>query len=238
MSGSAPNHGSTFGKAVDAVGVPVIDPTRNVQDLSEASNKRQDDLRDAQNKYMEAEIRHLKDLGSLRAEHQKELSAKESQRLDSIRQVDQLAVTTAATRTLDAVQALAVTTTANADNLRNAQAAMAATIASQTATQVGAITERLAALEKSSYEGAGKQAYSDPMMAQLVSEMKALREASAGGVGRDKGIGISWAVLFAVVVMFGTLLTVYAWIQKSNGNTVPTVTPQVVYVPAPAGTPK
>jgi hypothetical protein len=72
----------------------------------------------------------------------------------------------------------------------------------------------------------------------LVKEVSQLREMVVTGTSRDKGIGLSWTVLVAVVMMIGTLITVYAWIQKGSGNTVPTVTPQVVYVPAPAGTPK
>jgi len=44
------------GLGVDAAGIPVIDPTENVKALSEAANKRQDDLRDWLQKYIDTKI--------------------------------------------------------------------------------------------------------------------------------------------------------------------------------------
>jgi DNA-binding helix-hairpin-helix protein with protein kinase domain len=49
------------GLGVDSSGHPVIDPTANVQALSEASNKRQDDMRDALARRVDAEIATLKE---------------------------------------------------------------------------------------------------------------------------------------------------------------------------------
>src|ERR1700691_3492334 len=56
------------GPSTDRHNDPVIDPTENVKDLSEASDKRQDDLR-------EMSIAHLKEIAQLRDQHQRELVA-------------------------------------------------------------------------------------------------------------------------------------------------------------------
>lgn len=235
------------GIGVDAYGSAVIDPTANVIALNTAANLRQDDLRELHMRLVESEIKRLEQGMTLRAElsaanrahveeivrlssrHNQELSAKESARLDSIRQVDQLAVSTAADRSAQAISALAATTTTNAENLRNSQAAMANTLSQQTTNSLNAITERIAALEKSSYEGAGKQAYQDPMMTELVSKMNSLLESRAGVSGRSSGISASWAVLIAVVVLVTGLLAIW---RSAPIATSPT--PQIIYATPPA----
>jgi hypothetical protein len=177
------------GKGVDASGGPVIDPTQNVKDLSEAANRRQDDLREANDKLhaseikrLDAEASHLKEIAVIREQHAKEIRAAETERLNSIRQVDVTAVRTEADRALAAIQTLAATTATNAENLRNALNATAATIAKSTSDTVSQITERIAALEKSSYEGVGKQRLADPQMAELLAKVELMRGTSAGGI--------------------------------------------------------
>jgi hypothetical protein len=201
---------SGVGLGVDASGNPVIDPTENVISLTEAANKRQDDLREAQDKYTTAEIRHLQQIGALRAEHAREIREMESRRLDAIRQVDVNAVKTEADRALAAIQTLAATTTVNAETLRNALTATAAAIAKQTSDTVSQITERIAALEKSSYEGSGKARVADPMMAEMVLELKSLRESRSTGAGKSEGISVFWGVLIAAAGLLLTLLSIGA----------------------------
>jgi hypothetical protein len=222
------------GIGVDYEGGPVIDPTSNVIALNDAANKRQDDLREANNKYLDAEFRRLEQTATLRAEHAKEIGALESNRLNAIRQVDVLAVNTAYDRAAATIQTLAVTTTANAENLRNALNTTAATIAAQWANTVAGITERLAALEMSSYEGKGKQSFADPMMAELVAEMKNLREVRATGAGKIEGISASWGVLLGAVALIATLISIGSFVYAAGHSTAPVAPqPQIVYVPAP-----
>ena len=87
------------GIAVDAFGGGVVDPTANVIALTEAANKRQDDLRAASDRRtddlrelnnirLQANADHLKEMAELRANHALEMSKMESNRLDAIRQVD------------------------------------------------------------------------------------------------------------------------------------------------------
>lgn len=191
---------NSSGLGVDVYGDPAFDPSENVKALNEAANKRQDDLREAHNALMDSEIRrldaeagHLKEISALREHHAKEIRAAETERLNSIRQVDVTAVRTEADRALAAIQTLAATTATNAENLRNALNATAATIAKSTSDTVQQITERIAALEKSSYEGVGKQRLADPMMAELLTKVEMMRGTSQGGVDRMTQL------LFAVV---------------------------------------
>lgn len=138
------------GVGVDSKGGAVIDPTENVIALTKAEAKRQDDLREANNTFLRSQVDWLEKLIDVREKYSNLLAEKESARLDAIRQVDVLAVTTAADRALAATQTLATSTKATVDG----------------------INERVAAVEKASYEGAGKSG----------------------------GIGASWSVIVTVVM--------------------------------------
>lgn len=142
-----------------------IDPTENVKALSAAANQRQDDLRQLNNERLAAEYRILvekvegleKRLAS-HTEHSKEVRQLETERVNAIRQVDVLAQNTAAERALVAIQTLAMQTTAERETLRNLVTTSAATLAAQNSQDLARINEAISALQKSSYEGAGKGA--------------------------------------------------------------------------------
>jgi hypothetical protein len=191
MANASRSRRQVSGLGVDVFGDPAFDPSENVKALNEAANQRQDDLRAAHNNLMAAEVRrldaeagHLKEIADIRERHAKEIRAAETERLNSIRQVDVTAVRTEADRALAAIQTLAATTATNAENLRNALNATAATIAKSTSDTVQQITERIAALEKSSYEGVGKQRLADPQMAELLLKVETMRGTNQGGVDR------------------------------------------------------
>jgi hypothetical protein len=207
------------GIGVDSRGGAVIDPTQNVKDLSIAANQRQDDLRGKSEQYYDMQIKslvllfetfqkHTEDKAQIREAHAKEIRLLESDRLDKIRQVDVLAVNTAADRTLAAVQTLANTTTANAQTLRDMVASTAQTIANQTASTVSAINERISQLEKSSYEGRGRSTVSDPQYAKAVEELQMLRELQARGMGATTGRGALWAYIVGGIGLLMSLATI------------------------------
>lgn len=207
----------------------VANPTANVRDLVEASNKRQDNLREANNqltkakiKRLDAEIEHAKvigkfredcakELASIREHHAKELRAAESSRLDAIRQVDVTAVRTEATRALEAIQTLAATSARDAETLRTAVVTSATTIAKSTSDTVLQITDRISSLEKSSYEGLGKQRIADPQLTELMSEMKSLRDSRAVGQGTDK----TWGVVAVIVSIIISGTVAYVTISRA-----------------------
>lgn len=201
--------GSSEGPAVDRAGVPVVDPSKNVLDLVKASIERIDDMRDLTLKYVEAEIANVKEMATLRAEHTKAMGESETSRVNAVRQVDvnNSAATTA--QQLAAIQALAVVQTANADKLNNTLNTTAATLAkqttdlattmaTQTAASFAAITERLAGLERSMYEGKGKGSVEDPIRLDMLAEIKALRNARSTTTGSGEGMSKLLAIMLGV----------------------------------------
>jgi len=233
-----PNERRRSGLGVDSAGGPVIDPTENVRELFEAGSTRQDDLRLAERRLqeekvvrVEGELRAVQREVAIRATHQNALDMLEAKRLDAVRSVDQLAVKTEADRSAAAITALANAAATTAETLRSAVNTSATNLATQLDRTVTAITERIAALEKSSYTGAGKQAVADPMMEQLIGEMRNLTAQRAADMGKSAGIGASWGVLLGAVALIGALLSLFG----RSTPTPPVPAPQVIYVPAPAG---
>jgi hypothetical protein len=226
-----------MGLGVDVHGEPVIDPTENVRELFEAGATRQDDLRLAERRLQEEkircvenEMRALRREVEVRADHQHQIDALESKRLDAVRTVDQLAAKTEADRSAGAVTALANSAAITAETLRSAVNTSATNLATQLDRTVTAITERIAALEKSSYTGAGKQAVADPMMEQLIAEMRSMTAQRASGEGKSQGMDATWKFLIGVVGLLVALNSLGVF------NRAPAVPPQVIYTPAPAGT--
>jgi len=152
-----------IGLGVDAYGGAVIDPTKNVLDLTAAANKRQDDLRNAHDLLIAAEIRrleesvkrveqvselraeHAREIGLIHQSHDREIHKMEQDKLAAFRASDEMARITEANRSLAAIQVVERTLNSTATAL-----------ASQNAENNVEVNRRLAALEKSSYEGAGK----------------------------------------------------------------------------------
>lgn len=176
------------GIPVDATGGPTFDPTKNVLDLVAAAVQRQDDLRNANNRLSEVRIQCQKEISELQEKHAKEMREMETKRLDAVHQVAVLAGTTAADRAQVAIQTLAATAATERETLRSMVANSAQTLAAQNAAQQAALTERISALEKTSYEGTGRRTMADPMMVEVVAEMKAMRTAQATGGGKSEGV--------------------------------------------------
>jgi len=140
------------GIGIDAFGNQTIDPTKNVLDLVSAANTRQDDLRDMHDRYVSAEIRRLEEtvkwmekLSDVHQKHDREIHKMEQDKLAAFRASDEMARITEANRSLAAIQVVERTLNSTATAL-----------ASQNAENNVEVNRRLAALEKSSYEGAGK----------------------------------------------------------------------------------
>jgi F0F1-type ATP synthase membrane subunit b/b' len=134
------------GLGVDAGGGPVVDPTANVQALSEASNKRQDDLREAERRYNDLRDTHQKEMADLRAGYDLQLRDAEAKRIDAIRAVDVQAAAIERERSNQTASVLANQVTASKDTLQT----LVATTADQLAKNViNPLADRVAALEKS-----------------------------------------------------------------------------------------
>jgi len=196
------------GIAVDAKGGSVVDPTANVIALNEASDRRQDDLRRAHEKYVEAEIRHVSEMANLSRSYEEKLGVAESKRIDAIRAVDVGAVGVASERQTQQAAVLANQVSASAETLRTLVATTASSVQTALNQMTQQLTDRIALLEKSSYEGKGKEAVSDPMLSQMVNELKALRTDVTTSAGKGQGMDKMWGYLVAAAGSGGII----AWI--------------------------
>jgi hypothetical protein len=202
---------------VDYLGAPVVDPTENVLQLTEAAVQRQDDLRMLTQDLTNAKLTHLKEISDIREHHQRELDHAESQRLDSIRQVDREEVAKSAATIQTATAALANQTTVLAETLRTqvgtvasaaeARAAAVANAADNRLNQFSTdVIKRISALELSLSEGKGKQQVIDPQLTEMIGEMRALRNLQVAGVGKTEGISLVGALMVGgVSLVFGLL---------------------------------
>ena len=80
------------GIGVDAFGGAVIDPTKNVLDLTAAANRRQDNLREMHNRYLEAKmdtvretVKWLEKLSDVHQRHDREIHSMEQAKLAAFR---------------------------------------------------------------------------------------------------------------------------------------------------------
>jgi hypothetical protein len=197
------NPPGTLGLGVDAQGGPVIDPTANVLSLVEAAVKRLDDLREAET-VRHNDLRVMQDAHAalilrITTEFQQHLREAESKRIDAIRVVDVNAVSVATARAADQASVLAVQVQTSADALR-----------SLVASANAEFSKRLAELERTKYEVAGRSTVTDPAMADLVSEMRKMREAGASSAGKSEGVGAAWVVLLGAVSLLSMLITIGA----------------------------
>lgn len=203
----------------------VIDPTKNVSELVSLVNRRQDDLREAQDRYVAAQIQHVKDTAELRADHVRQLQEAESKRIDAIRTVDVNAVRVAEERVQQAVQALATITATNAETLRTAVAVSASTIAEQTrdaatanAQQTAArdaeMNKRIAALEQASYKGEGSKQIADPMMAEFMADVKSMLRSQTQTQGKSEGISSTMAMILMGLTFLSLVIGIGSFLFK------------------------
>lgn len=216
------------GIGVDARGGAVIDPTKNVDALVRAAIDRVDDVAVERMKRIDAELKHLETIGNLRAEHANVIRNLDSDRLEKIRQVDVVASQIAYDRSQLAIQALATTAATTADTLRNAVTATAATLATQLTSIVAPLTDRVANLEKSSYEGKGRSGVTDPAYSELSSKVDRLLAGADRGGGKSEGTASTWQIIALALAMLVAVLTIYAFLVPKAPQSVIGVEPPPV----------
>lgn len=144
------------GRQILEGGEKSYDPSENVKALQEASNKRQDDLRQASDRLTAVQLMYVEKIAQLRADHQKEMTAAEAKRIDAIRAVDVNAVQVANEKQTAQAAVLANQVIQTAEALRTLVATTANTIAEQQRQASTQINERLNVLEQSKYQLGGK----------------------------------------------------------------------------------
>lgn len=171
-----------------------VDPTLNIRELIDAAACRQDDLRTAETQRVNQEF-----------EAERRRHEAETKRVDALRAVDIAAVATANERALEQAAVLASQVATSAETLRALVASTAVTIARQLDQLSTQLSDRISALEKASYEGAGRQRMTDPQMVELLAEVKALNETRAKSSGKGAGLTAMWGYLVAAVMLGATL---------------------------------
>jgi len=217
------------GMGVDIRGNPVIDPTKNVLDLVNASitrindlntirDRRIDDLEKAEQNRVDAalaaEVHRIDEVAQLREKYQLLLANAESHRLDAIRAVDVAAVQVANEKANAQAAVLAAQVQTTADTMRALVSSASDTAAKQVQQVTSQFSERIAALEKAINIGSGKETVADPMIAQMVNEIKALRDYMALGTGKSSGISTAWAVLIGAVGLIGAIIAIVLSVVK------------------------
>jgi len=239
------------GVGVDSRGDVAFDPSENVKALSEAAQKRQDDLRASWGELTEAKLDSLKELIklradysdalrdaesrrvnevlTLRADYDKRLGEAEAKRIDAIRAVDVNAVSVASQRASDQATVLANQVAQSAEALRSLVATTANTVAQSQQQLATTLSARLTTLEQGSYQALGKQSFSDPAFAELLGQVKILRESSERSTGVGAGSATSWGIIASIAALLIALSgTLYA-VTRSSAPV-----PQF-YTPAPPG---
>lgn len=186
------------GIAVESSGNRPIDPSENVKALSEAANKRQDDLRQAAERLFQAQIDSLEKINTLRyihaqelaklladkleseaklrAEYADRLSNAEAKRIDAIRLVDTGNVAVATERATTTASTLAKTVTDSALVLSGQVAKQADDLRTLVATTAAESNRNLA-----SQFGAV-----NTNVAQIATRVSALEQSGAEGLGKQK----------------------------------------------------
>lgn len=229
-------------EGVESGGRPIVDPTKNVLDLVEAANKRQDDLRSLTKELFDAQIANIKEIAALRAAHAETLRVSDLNGLAKTREVDVNTANASAAALATAVTALQSASDKNAEAIRNQMNSDRAALAKQvtdTAATVSAandnamrdVNNRIAELQKSNYQGAGRSSVADPMMAEWMTEMRALVKGQDRSTGKSEGMDTTWKLLIAAV----GLLTALNALGVFNRSPATPAAGQVIYVPAPAG---
>ena len=189
---------------------PVIDPSKNVDDLVNAANRRmddvlavtiqrQDDLRVAERHHsrevleLRAQLGEkgeecLKEMADLRAQHVDQLRRAETERLDAIRRVDVDAVQRAAEVQATQAGALATQVTTSAETLRASVAAAATAAQISLAAALEPLQKAIDDLRRSQYQEQGQKT-------QVVET-----QAKGSSTGLWVGLAISSFVLLLVLI--------------------------------------
>lgn len=169
-----------------------------------------DALRDADRRYVEAEMKRVNDLMELRAFYAEKLEIAEAKRIDAIRAVDVNAVAIANQRATDQAAVLAAQVAASADTLRVLVSQTAAANKQQLDQITQQLSDRISTVERFQYEGKGLSGNIPPAVADRISQLEENRFRNEGRSGLSApllativGIGASIAVFVITRMLMG-----------------------------------
>ena len=169
-----------------AYGGQVIDPTKNVIDLVNQEKGRNNDIRLADEKFRDYQIANLEKILNLHIMYQDKLTDKESERIDAVNKVDAAAVALATEKT-------------------NATADLLTRQLTQLST---ALSDRLSAVETNISLMLGKGSVSEPLIEQVLKEVKILRADMNTSKGASAGRYGLWTIILGVVALVATSLAI------------------------------
>lgn len=170
------------------------DPSLNVREMLGYAVDRLDDLRDA-------ESRRVDEMVALRAQYEEKLALAETKRIDAIRAVDVNSVSVANEKATQQAAVLADQVASSAEALRGLVASTAATAAITHQQSATALSDRLTSLEQAQYTSTGKSAVADPVMAELINEVKQLRTSGQLTIGHDAGKSDTYNIVRSTVMV-------------------------------------
>ena len=194
----------------------------HVLEIGKAETDRIDILRNVQ-------LQHVEQMAALREKHGDRLILAEAGRINAIREVDVSGVATAAARQDQQAVVLANQVAASAETLR-ALVASTNTAVAQSMTQIStqlmeritavdkAASDRISMLEKTSYEGKGKEAVSDPMLTRLYAEMKTMNEYASTTTGKGAGLNAMWVYVAGAVGLIISILGAFGIVLSMRGR--------------------
>jgi hypothetical protein len=191
------------GLTVDAYGSEAVDPTENVLALVDAQAKFQEKYDELTAKFNAAEqawiIKYFEGLASMKERYDKQISETQTTQLKT---------------TSDLVSA---TQTKMEGSLSTSINKAVENITAQFNT----MNERLSRVEQFRYETGGRSSVSDPAMAQIASDLKALNAARDQGTGRHEQSAATTAIILALVAAsigaVSIVINLLEYIGKAHG---------------------
>jgi len=191
-------NGSGAGIGVDYRGLPVRDPTENVETSIASEKEHAREIRTLENKFYDYAIASISREVTLRAEYTKEARRDDRVTQAAIRQVDITNQNAAATQIDTALKALAKATEDTRKTLADGMENTRKTLADSMAIRDTRVDERIARLESNANLSAGRLSVSDPAMEKLTEAVALLALNQKNTSGRDQGFGLAWQVIVAV----------------------------------------
>ena len=198
------------GVGVDYRGEPVIDPTKNVSALIGIEKDHAKEIRALENKFYDYAVAMILKEVTLRAEYAKDQRSDDRLTYSAIRQVDITNQNAAAAQIDTALKALAKATEDTRKTLADGMENTRKTLAESMAVRDARVDERIGQLERGASAGEGRSGVANPMMNELVGEMKAVTKALAQGSGKSEGISWVGAIIMGSVSALAGLIAIAA----------------------------
>lgn len=132
----------------------------------------------------------------------------EAKRLDSIREVDAMAVRVANDRAVEQAGILAKQVESVASTLRELVSTTASTAAEAQIQLFAPIVTRLQKVEDKQNEDRGAAKYTDPMLAGLAEKVDALVNALSEGRGKGAGMNALWGYIIGAIGVLSAILAI------------------------------